>query len=331
LYTGLIILFLVLATTSAIGLVVAFKQRKRVKVSSTPIPEQGAVVRAAVEPAAKKANETRTELELEAIDRSKMLIHGLMMGVSNNIESFVGEVTEYRDALDGYTANIKKAMTLAALQEVERLLVTEVESMRGVTENHRQQLAKAQETINAQQEEIERLSEDATIDFVTKVANRRALNQRLAEETARFKRNGPVFSVIMMDIDLFKQVNDTYGHIAGDRILRAVATLIQEHKREADYLGRYGGEEFCLILPNSELLAAEAVAEKIRKRIEATRFNYEGKTIPVTLSAGVAEIGARNDIASELIKRADSALYRAKANGRNRVEAAGIAPTSSRP
>lgn len=258
------------------------------------------------------------------IDQSKLVIHGLMMGVSESIEAFLGNVQGYGTALDSHKASIKKAMTLAALKEVERLMLSEIDAMHALTEEYRRQLDEAKAGIARQQVELEKLSADANVDALTQAPNRRSFDKRLGEEFSRYKRHGAVFSVVLIDIDFFKRINDTHGHVAGDRVLRAVAGVIAEQLRESDLLARYGGEEFALILPETACAQAIAVAEKIRKRVRATRLNYNTSPIAVSLSAGVAEVLGSDATTADLISRADAALYRAKDRGRNRVEYADL-------
>ncbi|HPO16172.1 MAG TPA: GGDEF domain-containing protein [Candidatus Hydrogenedentes bacterium] len=261
-----------------------------------------------------------TAKDVETLERSKVIIHGLMMNLSASIDSLANSAAQYDDALAVHKSSITKAMTLAAMKEVERLLLDEVDGMHQSTAKYREQLEFAQKTIQHQQEQMQRLSAEATLDFLTKIPNRRTLDARLQEEFSRTQRYQTPFSVIMMDIDHFKKINDTFGHIAGDRILRAVATVLGEQKRESDFLGRYGGEEFALILPETELPQAAAAAEKARRKIDETRFNFEGKTVPVNISGGVAQVRETDAEASAVVNRADQALYRAKQNGRNRIE-----------
>lgn len=257
--------------------------------------------------------------ESESLERSRLMLHGLLLGVSESVNHVLDSADEYRNALDGHRLAIKRAMTQAAIKEVERLMLLEVESMIRANQGYREKLEQANTTIAAQRDELERLQADAAIDFVTRIPNRRMLDKHLREECARFARHDHVFSVIMLDIDHFKRINDQYGHVAGDRILRATAALIHEQKRESDYLARYGGEEFVIILPGADITQATMAAEKIRKRLAGARMYYEGQAIIVTISGGIAAIKA-GDNAEAIIARADAALYRAKENGRNRIE-----------
>ena len=156
----------------------------------------------------------------------------------------------------------------------------------------------------------------ASTDSLTRIYNRSKFDEILSIELQRAKRYGTSMSLIAFDIDHFKAVNDTYGHLLGDYALKTVVGLAQKAVRSVDYLARWGGEEFMIILPEAELEKAETLAERIKDKIENHDFGEIGK---VTVSFGVAQFRA-SDTEETLIKRTDDALYRAKSNGRNRVE-----------
>jgi diguanylate cyclase (GGDEF)-like protein len=159
-------------------------------------------------------------------------------------------------------------------------------------------------------------------DGLTGVLNRRALQGRLDEAFARSRSGGTPLAVLFLDLDHFKAINDRHGHAAGDAVLAAVVKRIAAHLRATDILGRWGGEEFVAILPGATIDVVRATAERIREAIEAQHVHVEGRLIPVTVSVGVALLGTRIGSSAELVQRADEALYRAKGNGRNRVEEA---------
>ncbi|MHC1702159.1 MAG: diguanylate cyclase [Humidesulfovibrio sp.] len=156
-------------------------------------------------------------------------------------------------------------------------------------------------------------------DRLTGLANRRRLEEALQTEVLRARRYGKPFSVILLDIDHFKAVNDQFGHQAGDNVLIAIAGLLTRTARETDVVGRFGGEEFLLVCPETELLVVSALAERLRTEFTSTDFPLVG---PVTSSFGVAEF-TQGDSVKSLVERADKALYRAKDGGRNCVEVAG--------
>jgi two-component system, cell cycle response regulator len=159
----------------------------------------------------------------------------------------------------------------------------------------------------------------AMTDPLTGLINRRELIRQFQAEKSKFERHGAPFSVIMADIDHFKAVNDHHGHNAGDRILKGVAHAIKSSVRVEDICGRWGGEEFLLILPETDLSAASSVAGKLLLAVRNLETVWEKKNIPVTISLGVNQFVRGMDMEA-CIGRADEALYRAKAGGRNRFE-----------
>lgn len=173
-------------------------------------------------------------------------------------------------------------------------------------------------TLREHASEKAEMAQLATTDPLTNVANRRGLNTRLSEELSRAERYGSTFSVLLLDLDHFKTINDTYGHHVGDSMLREVAHLLQDACREPDFAGRWGGEEFMMILPQIDLSEAEEVASRVRERIEDE--DAAGMS-DLTISIGVASF-QMGDTHDSLFRRADRALYAAKERGRNRVEVA---------
>ncbi|MEX2376285.1 MAG: GGDEF domain-containing protein [Dehalococcoidia bacterium] len=168
--------------------------------------------------------------------------------------------------------------------------------------------------------ELDRL---ARTDGLTGVANRRSLFDLMGTEFRRSRRYGRNLSVLMLDLDGFKQVNDRWGHPLGDEILRDIASLVRQNVRESDTVGRYGGEEFMVILPEASAAQAVAAAEKLRSAVEAHDFRTSGhipSPVRITVSVGVASMPVEEEQDEvELFSRADQALYEAKRTGRNRV------------
>ncbi len=171
--------------------------------------------------------------------------------------------------------------------------------------------------INRYQGRLETL---VAMDELTGIANRRHFMTRLRDEVARSDRYAQAMSLLMIDVDHFKLVNDTHGHLAGDRVLKGIADAFREQIRETDILGRVGGEEFGVILPQSGSEEAQRAAERMRESIAQRRFPIPGETVhSMTISIGVATRTPDSFDFEELLKRADEAMYRAKAAGRNRV------------
>ena len=156
-------------------------------------------------------------------------------------------------------------------------------------------------------------------DELTKLYTRRHLKSVLSQEYERAKRYGSIITVAMMDIDDFKKVNDTYGHLAGDYILKEISKIILTTLRKTDFVYRYGGEEICILMPETPLENAVIPLERIRKTIENRNFIFEGKQIKTTISVGISTYKKELRDAKELIEKADEALYKAKRDGKNRV------------
>ena len=160
----------------------------------------------------------------------------------------------------------------------------------------------------------------AIYDTLTKVHNRRYFDEKIESETKNSILNGTPLSLIIVDIDHFKQVNDTFGHTAGDQVLSKVASLLNHSVRKDDTVARYGGEEFVMILPGAKLEVTSMIAERIRNQVETTRFEVGEGQIHLTISLGISNLPShRARSQEELIKMADHALYQAKRGGRNRV------------
>ncbi|XQQ07251.1 MAG: diguanylate cyclase domain-containing protein [Leptolyngbya sp. IPPAS B-1204] len=212
------------------------------------------------------------------------------------------EIQQSRRKLEDYSQSLEQKVrerTEALEQEIQRCTAIEV-------------------VLHEANQELERL---AFMDGLTQVANRRHFDDRLNQEWWRLKRKQAPLSIILCDIDFFKQYNDTYGHQAGDECLRRVANaLIKAAARPADLVARYGGEEFALILPDTPALGAIQVARKIQTVIRQLQIPHQGSAVSpyVTLSVGIAStVPHSSSSLNQLIQSADSALYRAKSRGRN--------------
>ncbi len=165
-------------------------------------------------------------------------------------------------------------------------------------------------------EEIYRIT---IIDGLTQAHNKRHLFEALEKEITRSRRYGRDLACIMFDIDHFKKVNDTHGHLAGDYVLKEVARVVRSRLRGEETFARYGGEEFCIVAPETPVDGARVLAEDIRRRVADSSFVFQGERIACTISCGVAMLGEGDKDGVALIKAADEQLYVAKRSGRNRV------------
>lgn len=240
--------------------------------------------------------------------------------------------------LDGQINDLRQSVrTTSNLEELRKVLVTKLSYIRQVLEKKRKQeeeynreleeriqkLQKELTTINDQIKQVKsrekHLAEEILKDPLTGIANRRAYEIRIAEEWERFKRYGHIFSVAVFDLDHFKNVNDSYGHKAGDLILKEVARLMRSSLRKSDLIARYGGEEFVIIFTGTNINGAIEASEKLRQLIEKTKFVFKKQDVPITVSAGVAQVESTDQSPADVFDRADRALYTSKSEGRNRV------------
>ncbi len=189
--------------------------------------------------------------------------------------------------------------------------IAELEARIGVA----QRMLDLQEELNRMREV---LAHEATHDSLTGALNRRAIYEALSHEFSRGQRKTSSFSVCLCDIDLFKQINDEHGHLAGDDVLKELVRTLQSNVRDYDMVGRYGGEEFLIVAPDPGGIEDNHLFERLRSVIAGTQFKTQAGSISVTISMGVARFTEERSI-DELIAAADEALYRAKAGGRNRV------------
>jgi len=170
---------------------------------------------------------------------------------------------------------------------------------------------------------IKKLTQDNETDSLTGLFNRRTFLQKIENEAMRFKRNQKPFSILFGDIDLFKKINDTYGHAAGDAVLVNVSELLNTGKREIDQVARWGGEEFLILLPETDLNGAVLHGNKIRELISEKSITHEGQEIQVTMSFGASEYNDGSTQIEKTIDLADRRLYLAKESGRNKVVSEG--------
>jgi len=174
-------------------------------------------------------------------------------------------------------------------------------------------------------EQIKRQAQEfalqARLDALTGLANRRAFDESMARECARARRTQLPLCLVLLDIDHFKLVNDTFSHSIGDEVLKLVAATICRHCREEDTVARWGGEEFAVLLPNTSVYAAEDICERIRLAIMQTDCSVLAADLHITVSMGIAGFAGETQH-DKLLSRSDSALYRAKQSGRNRIDIA---------
>lgn len=185
-------------------------------------------------------------------------------------------------------------------------------------QKNKETIRKLQHRVNKLESALIETKKESKEDFLTKLSTRRSLDEELSRAEEAFKRYKIDYSICFLDLDHFKVINDTYGHEAGDTILAAVGRILKRFTRQVDIVGRYGGEEFLIVLPNVDLVNAVSVADKIRETIKGFKFLYKNERINVSVSAGVSE-RKQNNSRKETLVSADDMLYEAKKAGRDRV------------
>jgi len=244
--------------------------------------------------------------------------------------------TQIREQVDGLQSSVQEAADLDSLKKV---LESHLEGLLGTMDEHQLQrdqreqelstrlkglaerVANMEQEAQGYREHLEVQRQKALIDPLTGLPNRAAWSERLDHEVNIWHQRGNSLSLAMLDLDHFKRINDGYGHLAGDKVLKIIANVLRKRLRPGDFIARFGGEEFVLLMPDSSLADALAVGGMLRAAIEACPFHFKGEPVTITVSMGVAQFqpGERSELA---LKRADEALYRAKAAGRNQVQAA---------
>ncbi|PIE74795.1 MAG: hypothetical protein CSA18_03160 [Deltaproteobacteria bacterium] len=249
----------------------------------------------------------------------------------NSNKSFTSLLEEH---LNDLNKNVSLSKTL---EEVKSAVVSKLNTMKIVIHRKKAEDKKYHDNVETKinnlekklagfKEEVKKaklksvsMEKDLLLDPLTGAYNRRAYNRRINEEIARFFRYKTKFSMILFDIDHFKNINDTYGHDIGDKCLFEIIRKVSPLLRKSDLIARYGGEEFIIILPELTLDGAERVAEKVRSVVEEISFVYKKENIKLTISLGVGEINENDKGAETFFSRIDKALYEAKSSGRNRV------------
>ncbi|MCD6291902.1 MAG: GGDEF domain-containing protein [Deltaproteobacteria bacterium] len=222
--------------------------------------------------------------------------------------------------LDNNLLNIKDSSNSTDLIQLKEEITRELGLVIDSNNEIHTHIVDAQQTVKRLQRKMEEVADMATIDELTGLYNRRALFSRLTEEYSRATRYGQGFSLMLIDIDDFKNVNDEYGHQVGDGILKGLGAFLRQNLRDSDFPARYGGEEFLCLLPSTDIEQAVMVGNKIRQLLSQSTLSSKKKdvTLRITVSIGIASFTSEDDIDS-LVKRADDALYQAKHLGKNRV------------
>jgi diguanylate cyclase (GGDEF)-like protein len=250
-----------------------------------------------------------TEADFEQQKQTFLTIQSsaeLLKTTSNDSES----IEALRSYIDNYVIDLKDVIKKQELQQEEKYKT----KLQGMV----RQIKELQNETLGYQKTLKQQSKQLNIDFLTKIPNRAAWSERLKIETMRFKRYRNLLNIAVIDIDNFKSINDSFGHLAGDKVLNVIAQTLQKSIRNADYIARFGGEEFVLLLPDVKADQANIALNKLRERIKSIPFQFKKQNLSITISIGFTSFES-NDDQDDAFERADRALYEAKSTGRNKV------------
>ncbi len=260
-----------------------------------------------------------------SLDEEKNELKNIIILMADTFKNFVGESNIYSKELDDFIEKIKKTEQITEIKKLKIDVIQSTMKIKERTDFVKEELVKANEKIRETrdklkkiEEELDKTKEKALYDGLTKAYNRAMFDDKISKELQKSKRDKTNFFLLMIDIDYFKKINDTYGHQTGDMVLKILTQQIQKVIREIDFFARYGGEEFSLILPEIDEELAKEISERVRSKIEKTKFVYNSDHIKVTISIGMTKSLAEDSVET-IIGRADKALYNAKHSGRNRV------------
>ena len=231
----------------------------------------------------------------------------------------IEKTSAYSASLQGYMDQIDRAKDLDDLTQVLGDIITETQRVQEINLSYQRVIEEKTNEVNAVAAKLKTAEHEAVTDPLTGLANRRAFDRELEREFARARRYGDTFGVLFADLDDFKQVNDQYGHAAGDKVLQQLADIITEVCRGVDFPARYGGEEFVIILPGADIRGARRVAERFHMVIHKNGFDLGGQLLPLTISIGGSSTLPDDKSPDEVVLRADHAMLLAKRQGKDRV------------
>jgi len=301
-----------------------------------PVLDDLAVLMLAITDSGQHEFETYLQQLNERLEGFQSHLHEASVGHADNSSAARELDTQLREHVDGLQSSVLGAADVDSLKHIldnrlEGLLVTmdqhklerdrREQELAGRLQGLSERVANMEQEALGYREHLEEQRQKALLDPLTGLPNRAAWSERVERETIDWQENGGHLAMAILDLDHFKRINDSYGHLAGDKVLKIVADQLRKRLSGHEFIARFGGEEFVLLLPHASPAAAAKVAEVLRATVEACPFHFKGERVVITTSIGLSAFraGERGD---QVLKRADAALYRAKELGRNRVEQA---------
>ena len=256
----------------------------------------------------------------DAVERQRQTVLKVLVELLGSAEQMTNDVACHTSEIQETARHVDNLSLGGDMQGVKHTLLGQISSLIRANNGMQEDLTCARYRMEEQAEELDEARREARTDGLTGVANRKAFDEKLHLLLADWHREQSPFVLILIDIDLFKRINDAHGHPAGDRVLKQLGRWLGEWTREGDFVGRYGGDEFAVLLPGTELKEGMALANAICRRAAGSTSTVEvrGDQISLSVSIGVATVG-QGDTAESIIRRADEAMYTSKHRGRNQV------------
>jgi len=262
---------------------------------------------------ARKARSKRRDIAFRRSAERAMMASQRIQDLAKNmvcdVDAHAVKVEEFNNELHAIAGEKPSEESVAAFATIDRMITANNEL--------KQRLAQAEHQIAAQAADLRSYATEARTDSLTNLSNRRAFDDEIQRRFAEWQRCRTPCALMILDIDHFKRFNDSHGHPAGDEVLREIGNVLVTTARQMDLPCRYGGEEFAVILPATEIQEARIAAERLRKAVESTIVTFDGQSFCVTASIGVASLAEGDDSPVRLVRRADEALYKSKEAGRN--------------
>lgn len=271
------------------------------------------------EPAVASAPDPSAAHAKEFYNEVLAMLKQMVAEVVDKTESLAKDLDHKNKNLAGNVSTLRGSRDKNEILRLLTSVVAQAGGIQNTVEASHKDLIETKQALNALQTEMAETRQLLNEDALTGTLNRRGLDQTLNREIARAQRGEGMLSIGMLDLDFFKKVNDSHGHEAGDQMLVHFTSLIKSVMRKSDALVRYGGEEFTLILPDTDARGAQFVLARLQQVMAKSPLKYEGQEINTTFSAGVATV-RRDENAYALLRRADEALYSAKNGGRNQIK-----------
>ena len=261
-------------------------------------------------------------LDDETLENIRRELNSIITSMQGDMEASGGKLTGYADRLSRFAAILNTSPSPQAMAAEVKLVIEDTRATEQTQRQFNAQLTQITSEMESLRKELVQIREESYTDSLTGISNRKAFDVALEESIYKTRLEKSTFSVLIADVDHFKQVNDNYGHLIGDKVLRFVASTLKWCVKGKDLVARFGGEEFAVILLNTDMTGAYSVAEQIRRAIcggKIKDMTSQKMLDQVTISIGIAQFDS-SDLPNDLLQRADQALYLAKERGRNRVE-----------